>query len=774
LTEKKLEAKITINGRVQGVGYRPFVYREAVKKGLKGYVINLGDAGVEIVVEGIENNVVSFIKVLKKDSPAVSEIKDFKIIFSPFKNRFKNFTIEKSRNKDDIASGIIPPDIGICEECAKDMDKERSRWFNYPFTACASCGPRFTGVYQLPYDRERSHMKDFPMCEHCEKEYYDPMDRRFDAQGITCSICGPQMSLYDAQGIKIQTNDVFSTTANLLGSGYIVAIKGIGGIHLAALADDDEVIIKLRKRKNRPRQPFAIMSSSLEEVKKFANLNKIEEKILTSWRRPIVLLRRKKNCLISDMVAPGLDKIGVMLPYSGIHLALFKKIKKSALIMTSANPSGLPMIIKNDHAFQHLKGIADFFLLHNREIVNRCDDTVLNIILNKYSFLRRSRGFVPDPIDIPIEKGFSIVVGAELRNSAAIAINGRCFLTQYLGDITTLESREFENEAINYFKKLLNITRNPDVIGCDLHPSYMTSHLAENISHNMGVKLIKIQHHHAHISSVSCENKLGIDEEVIGIALDGAGYGLDGAIWGGEVIKSNYKSFERLGHLEYLPMPGGDLCTYYPSRMLISALTNVLDDDEIRDITKNHVKLKFPYGEKEFEIILKQARKIETIKTSSAGRFLDSIAAITNICHERTYEGEPAILLEVLAKKKVKEKLDFEVEIEKINGIYVLKTSNFLYNLIKMKNNKNNHVLAYYGQNYLVKGFAELASLVAYEKGINKICLSGGVFANEYILKELYRLLTSQGFKIFFNTMVPSGDGGTALGQTIISLANVI
>ncbi|MBS7619229.1 carbamoyltransferase HypF, partial [Candidatus Bathyarchaeota archaeon] len=740
----------------------------------KGYVINLGDAGVEIVVEGFESKITSFIEILKKESPVVSEVKNVKIVFKPFKDRFKEFTIEKSRNKDTVASGIFPPDIGICEECAKDMEREGSRWFNYAFTACASCGPRFTGIYQLPYDRERSHMKDFPLCEHCKREYRDPMDRRFDAQGITCSICGPQMSLYDAQGVKTQTDDVFSAAANLLNLGYIVAIKGIGGIHLATLADDDEVIRKLRTRKKRPSQPFALMSPNLEEVRKFAYLNRLEEKILTSWRRPIVLLRKKRSSLISDLIAPGLDKIGVMLPYSGIHLALFKRIKTSALIMTSANPPGLPMIIRNDYAFKYLHGVADYFLLHNRVIVNRCDDSVLNIILNKPSFLRRSRGFVPDPIDIPIKKGSALALGAELRNSAAVAANGRCYLTQYLGDITTLESREFETEAINYLKNLLNITCNPDVIGCDLHPGYMTSQLAEEISQETGVKLIKSQHHHAHISSVSCENMLGLDEEVIGIALDGAGYGSDGAIWGGEVIKSSYKFFKRVGHLEYLPMPGGDLCAYYPSRMLVSALTNILDDDEIRDITGNHVKLNLPYGEKELEVILKQARKTETIKTSSAGRFLDSIAALTEICYKRTYEGEPAILLEALAKKSSKEELSFEVEIEKINGLYVLKSSKFLHDLIKMKNNTKNQVLAYYGQKYLVNGFAEIASTIAFEEGIDKICLSGGVFANEYILKELWRLLSARGFKVLFNTMVPPGDGGTALGQAIISLANVI
>ncbi|MGQ9680022.1 MAG: carbamoyltransferase HypF [Candidatus Bathyarchaeia archaeon] len=773
MTERRLEAGITVNGRVQGVGFRPFIYREAVKKGLTGYVTNLGDAGVEIVVEGYESKIVSFIEILKKRSPTVSEVKDVRVVYRPFKGRFNDFTIEKSRNKNSVASGVFPPDIGICEECAKDMECEESRWYNYPFTACASCGPRFTGIYQLPYDRERSHMKDFPLCECCERDYRNPMDRRFDAQGITCPICGPRMSLYDADGLEIRVDDVFSTVAKLLESGCIVAIKGIGGIHLAALAND-EVVRKLRERKKRPTQPFALMSPSVEEVRSFAYLNKTEEKVLTSWRKPIVLLRKKRSRILSDLIAPGLDKIGVMLPYSGIHLALFKRLKTPALIMTSANKPGLPMIIENDQALKYLKGIVDYFLLHNRKIVNRCDDSVVNIILNKYSFLRRSRGFVPDPIEIPIKKGSALAFGAELRNSAAVAFNGRCYLTQYLGDITSLESREFERKAINHLKNLLNITCNTDVIGCDLHPTYMTSQLADEISQESGVKLIKSQHHHAHISSVACENMLTPDEEVIGIALDGAGYGLDGAIWGGEVIKSNYKSFERVGHLEYLPMPGGDLCTYYPSRMLISALTNVLDDDEIRDITKSHIESGLRHGKKELELILKQARNEDQLKTSSAGRFLDSVAAVIGLCWERTYEGEPAILLESLARRGRKEKINIDIELKKINGLYILKSSNILYDLIKMKKNCKKEVLAHLGQKYLVYGFAEIASMAANEKGIDKICISGGVFANEYFLKEIHKVLSAEGLKVFFNTMVPPGDGGIALGQTVISLASVI
>jgi hydrogenase maturation protein HypF len=570
-----LEAEINISGRVQGVGFRPFVYRKAVKNGLKGYVINLGDAGVEIRVEGKEVAIKQFLEEIKKDAPNVSDIKNVEVQYKPYHKKFKKFRIEKSRGSNKSVSGIYPPDIGICEDCIKDMDKQGSRWLNYPFTACAWCGPRFTGIEELPYDRERTHMNKFSLCNYCTDEYFDPINRRFDAQGITCSICGPKMTLYDSNTSKINTKNIFSKSARMLEEGKILAIKGIGGVHLSTLSTNDLILEKLRIRKNRPNQPFALMSPNIKKIREIAYLNSKEETIISSWRKPIVLLKKKEG-ILSNLVAPGLDTVGIMLPYSGIHKMIFKNLKEPALVMTSGNKSGLPMAISNKKVFTELHEIADAFLLHNRKITNRCDDSILRIISGRKAFIRRSRGYVPDPIEIPFKNVHSISVGAELSNTGAVCNDGKCYPTQYIGDITNLESYEYEKNAIKTLRNLLNITCNPDVIGCDLHPGYMTSQMANEISQETETQIVTSQHHHAHIVSASVENEIDPDEHVVGIAMDGVGYGTDGAIWGGEVIISTFSDFERIGHLEYLPMPGGDLNTEYPVRMLISIKTRNL------------------------------------------------------------------------------------------------------------------------------------------------------------------------------------------------------
>ena len=771
---ERLEAEIRITGRVQGVGFRPFIFREAVRNGLTGHVINLGDSGVEVIVEGYQSRIESFVRDVKSRAPSVAEMERFSIVYRPYRGRFKEFSIDKSNNGGKIASGIFPPDIGICDDCRDDMDRLGSRWYRYPFTACAWCGPRFTGIRSLPYDRERTHMDRFPMCSHCGVEYHNPMDRRFDAQGITCSSCGPKMRLFAASGKEVKVDDVFENAAELLNQGKILGIKGIGGVHIATIADDDKVVEELRERKMRPRQPFALMSGSLDDVRSFTEVSGEEEEALTSWRKPIVLLKKNESGQISELVAPGLDRIGVMLPYSGIHVMLFKGIKSPALIMTSGNKPGLPMAIENKAAINELNGIVDFLLLHDREIVARCDDSVLRVIDGKNSFIRRSRGFVPDPIELPIKNGQAIAVGAELRNSAAISLNGKCYVTQYLGDITNLESIEYEKDAVNHMTRLLNITRNPDVIGCDLHPGYMTSQLAEEISQVKGAPIIKSQHHHAHIASVCAEHGIPHDEDVIGIALDGAGYGINGDIWGGEVIISNYENFIRVGHMENLPMPGGDLCTFYPLRMLISALTKSISDDEIRDITKNHVKSGLPRGEKELNIILKQARMENVLNTSSSGRFLDSISAMTGLCYKRTYEGEPAMLLESFSTCGNPDNVNLEPEIKQMNGIFELKTSNMLYNLTDILEGHESVDIAAFGQKYLSLGVSEIAELVSEIEGIKIVALSGGVFSNEYIMKFITKYLSEKGLSVITNELVPLGDGGSALGQSVIALANVI
>ncbi len=768
-----VEARIGITGRVQGVGFRPFIYRMAVRNSLLGYVINLGDAGVEVVVEGEKSHVTQFLRDVVEEAPEVSEIENVVHEYRPYLGRFTEFVIDKSQNRGRVASGIYPPDIGICPHCLEDMATPGSRWYEYPFTACAWCGPRFTSVRSLPYDRERTHMHEFPMCGQCRKDYYDPMDRRFDAQGITCSVCGPEMSLYDADGKPIVADDLFTEVAGYLLEGSIVAVKGIGGIHLASLATRDDVIEEFRRRKGRPYQPFALMSPDLNSVKTYAKLDDDEAGVIQSWRKPIVLLK-KRHKVISELVAPGLDTVGVMLPYTGIQTMLFKRLSEPALVMTSGNKKRLPMAISNKAAFDELGGIADYYLLHNRNIVNRCDDSVLRMIEGNTSFTRRSRGYVPDPVDVPLRKGTGISVGAELRNAAAVATNGKVFMTQYLGDTDTLEGLGFEEEAIQTMRDLLNITRDPDVMGCDLHPGYMTSQMAEVISRETGVTLVRSQHHHAHIVSVMAENDVSRDDEILGIALDGAGYGSDRQIWGGEILKSTYGDFERLGHLENLPMPGGDLCTYHPYRMLVAGLSNAVTGDTIRDITENHVERALPHGKTELEVILKLLKDSETLKTSSSGRFLDSIAALLGLTYYRSYEGEPAMRLEALAAKGNPGLVNHDIEIHRKDGKYVLKTSNTLYFLSEILKKHKKQDIAAFGQKYLSDGVSEIAVKASEDTGISVVGLSGGVFVNEYITKNVSKKLRKAGLTVLLNTKVPPGDGGTALGQVCIALDSVM
>ncbi|MBN2335042.1 carbamoyltransferase HypF [Candidatus Bathyarchaeota archaeon] len=770
---ERVEAKINITGRVQGVGFRPFIYRMAVRNGLLGYVINLGDAGVEIIVEGEENRIKRFLRDVQNEAPEVSEIEGITHEYRPYRGRFKVFIIDKSQTRGKVASGIYPPDIGICPQCLQDMATPGSRWHDYPFTACAWCGPRFTSVRSLPYDRERTHMHEFPMCEHCRSDYYDPMDRRFDAQGITCRLCGPSMSLHDAGGKPIETDDVFKETARYLLDGGIVAVKGIGGIHLASLATRDDVLEEFRRRKSRPYQPFALMSPNLDAVRTYASLDGDEDRIIHSWRKPIVLLK-KRDRVISELVAPGLDRVGVMLPYSGIQTMLFKHLGEPALVMTSGNKKGLPMAISNEAAFDELAGIADYYLLHNRKIVNRSDDSVLRVINGRSAFTRRSRGYVPEPIDIPFKKGIGVAVGAELRNAAAIASNGKVFMTQYLGDIDTLEGLQVEEQAIQNMRDLLNITRNPDVMGCDLHPQYMTSQMAEVISQDTGVTLVRSQHHHAHIVSVMSENMIPRDEEILGIALDGAGYGSDRQIWGGEILKSAYNGFERLGHLENLPMPGGDLCAYHPYRMLVAGLSNAVTGDIIRDITQNHVKDALPHGKQELEVILKRSSDPQTLRTSSSGRFLDAVAALLGLTYHRTYEGEPAMRLEALATQGNPEAIEFDVDLSQNNGIYTLNTSNTLYFLTKILNSHKKQDIAAFSQKYIAEGVSDIATKASEDTGIQKVGLSGGVFVNDYITRKVSSYLREAGLEVLYNTHVPPGDGGTALGQVCVALASVM
>ncbi|RLI31154.1 carbamoyltransferase HypF [Candidatus Bathyarchaeota archaeon] len=767
-------ATVRIQGVVQAVGFRPFIYRLAVRHNLKGYVANLEDATVEIFVEGEEKAIKDFLKALPKEAPKVSQIESVEVSWGAPRG-YRGFEIRPSQFRRMSFGSIIPPDISICEECVKDMFRPGSRWYLYPFTCCAQCGPRFTSVWALPYDRQRTNMADFPLCEDCLREYEDPMDRRFHAQGICCSRCGPRMMLVDRRGEALEVDEPVREAAKLLKEGYIVAVKGIGGVHLAALAVDDEPVLELRKRKRRPYQPFALMSPDLEAVRSFADVSSEEEKLLVSWRKPIVVLRKSGDYYLSEWVSPGLDTVGVMLPYTGIHILLLRYCGEPALIMTSGNPSGLPMAISNEEALRLLGGIADFFLLHNRRIINRCDDSVVRLVDGMPILYRRSRGFVPSPIEIPMkmeENQLVLSLGAELRNVGAILYRSRCFPTQYIGDTDNMETLDYLREAVHRLKGLLGIEAEPTAIAHDLNPAYLTTRLAKELSENSGCRLVAVQHHHAHLASLMAEWGLPADEQIVGIVMDGVGYGADGDAWGGEVLVGGYEGFRRVGHLERQPMPGGDLCALYPDRMLLAVLLTRSEDDRrrVQSVLSRSVK-HLPHGDAELRVLLAQLRN-PSLHTTSAGRFLDAVSALADVCHRRTYEGEPAIRLEAAANRGRPDALPLAPQIADEKGVYVLKTGDPLYELAcALEEGRRRVDVCAAAQEALARGMAEIAIGVAEERGIKTVGVSGGVFMNAYILRRTRQIVEDAGLRFLHHRLLPPGDGGLCVGQAAVAAA---
>ncbi len=729
-------AKLKISGIVQGIGFRPFVYRIASKLNLKGYILNLGDAGVEIEVEGKKEEIDRFIKFLKDKKPPLAEIHEIKIEWLKERKKYRTFEIRKSREERNNGISIIPPDISICNECINDMEK-KGRRHNYFFTTCTNCGPRFTIIKKLPYDRENTTMEKFEMCSECHKEFTNPLDRRYHAQTIACKNCGPKIFLKRNKKIE-EGIDAIWDACNLLMNGEILAIKGIGGYHLACVVDEAK---KLRIKLNRKEKPFALMVKNIEMAKEIAVVNEYEEKVLKSYIKPIVLLEKKVEL---PNVAPGLHNYGIMLPYTGLHHLIFKKINEP-LIMTSANLPGKP-IINNE---KEIEKIADYILFYNRDIWQRCDDSIIKFIGNKPVLIRRSRGFVPLGIKLNrLNKKNILALGAEENVTICLLKKGNAFLSQHIGKVSHYETFEFLKNALKHMENLLNFKA--DIVACDMHPNFVTTKYAEEISQNV----IKIQHHHAHIASVMAEHEI---KEAIGIAIDGVGYGKDGNIWGGEILYSNLKDYERLAHLQNHVMIGGDLATKYPLRMLIGILGN-----EIYDFVYERRNF-FPHKEIEIEIIFKQLKK-EKRRCSSCGRLLDAISALLDICHIMDYEGEPAMKLESKAKKgKDVLKLEPIIKNNVINTKYLVEQ--IWENSSKLKKED----LAYSAEEYIAKSLAEIAMEKADEKGINNIVISGGCAYNEHISTRIKEIVEKNGYKFYINEVVPCGDGGISFGQAIIA-----
>lgn len=732
--------RIHVEGTVQGVGFRPFVYRIAVRHGLSGYVRNLGEAGVEMEVEGEPEALERFFRALHEEKPPLAEISGLHVLeLQPLGE--KGFRILPSRDGGEGA-GLIPPDTATCERCLGDIENPKSRFFGYWATSCTDCGPRFTVVEALPYDRPRTAFRDFPMCEECACDYKNPLDRRYHAQTIACPACGPRL-FFVAEGKEL-SGDPIELAQEALLAGKILAIKGLGGTHLACDATREEVVAELRRRLGRPAQPFALMARA-DQILLFAAPSEEEWKLLRSPRRPIVVLRQRPGYL-APSVAPGLHTVGVMLPYTGLHHLLLRSLP-FPLVMTSANFPGRPMLIENERILAELSGVADAFLLHNRRIVARCDDSVVRMGPLGPVFLRRSRGFVPEAISLDLGPEPLLALGGDLNVTFALYFRGKVFLSQHIGNTEELETLEFLCEALEHFLGLLGLPL-PKKIACDLHPGFPTRKLGEELG-----QVISVQHHVAHVAGLAGEHKAW---ELLGIAIDGYGYGLDGTAWGGEVLLWRRGDFRRVGHLRPIPMPGGDLATFRPGRMAASFLFAAGLPPEKSGLSLEELRL----------VLAQIERGLNAPWTTSAGRFLDAVAAWLGLCQARTYEGEPAMRLEALAAEGTP--IGLEPPIIKTGEIFVLDTVEIFKGLWehRQKGAKPADVAAT-AQDVLARGLARIAVKVAKEEGIPAVGLTGGAAVNFAISQAVKDEVEKAGLRFLVHEKVPPGDGGLSFGQLV-------
>ncbi len=784
--------EINITGIVQGVGFRPFLFNLARSLNLYGIILNRGNAGVRCILQGDSNGINKFLEDIKLNKPKISYIENFIVKEIETYKKYINLRIEKSEEGRGV-SLTLPPDIAICNSCLIDMHNEDlKKYYNYPFIACAVCGPRYTTVKELPYDRERSTMVKFPFCkeakpESCVAEYSDFQNRRFHAQTFACAVCGPNYQLYDKEKNAIKTDsieEILKITAKRIREGEIAAIKGIGGVHLVCLANDDKTILKLRRRKGkRKNKPFALMVPDLNIIEDYLKISNKERELLASFRRPIVLLEKSRNFSgsnISEFVAPGLNNVGIMLPYSGIHYLLFDHIGKQPLVYTSGNKSNIPMAIENEKIFDQLNNLADFFLLHNRPIYQRADDSVLRIHNDKVKLIRRSRGYVPEYFSLPfeVETPAAISTGSELAVTGAILRNNRIFPTQHIGNVTHLETYEFLKESLYHMKKLLQIKDSEiKYIACDAHPEFNTTKLAQELSTKYNIKTYKIQHHYAHILSLMAENNINLDERIVGISVDGVGYGDDGNIWGGEILLSGYKGYDRLGQLQYQPMIGGDRCAKFPARMAASIILNSIEEEESKriferirlasDLEYENVELNALISQ--FEHYTKSSFGQNIPLTSSAGRIFDAISYLLGASNLKTYRGEPAMKLEGFASKGKLDRIDLEIKYYKKDGMFFINTSELVVNILTLLENPNinRHDIAAKFHVVFAEAFADVATIIADFNKVDKIGLTGGVAYNRLFSNAIKDTVLRNGLTFLEHNKIPPGDAGISTGQLI-------
>ncbi len=744
--------RVTVKGIVQGVGFRPFIYNLAVALGLKGSVLNSG-RGVIIDVEGDTGIIKLFMKELEANPPRLARV--ISIEREELEPRgYRTFEILFSRS-DNQREALVPPDVALCGQCHQDVLNRRDRHYRYPFTNCTNCGPRFTIVRDLPYDRKATSMGGFPMCQNCRAEYKNPGDRRFHAQPVACPRCGPQVTLVTSQGAPIK-GDWLIRFKQLIKDGKIGAIKGLGGFHLVCDAANSDAIHALRERKRRPAKPFAVMCRDLETVKKYCFVDEEEEEVLTAPEAPIVILHKRVDILPRGL-APGLATLGVMLPYTPLHLLLFDD-QVDVLVMTSGNYSDLPLAKDNEEALEQLGSIADFFLLHNRDIINRCDDSLVRVIEKEPHLLRRSRGYVPRGIRVPVQKNGPVILGmgGEMKNTFCLLKGKQAFLSQYIGEMDSLESEKNFLDSLDRFSKL--IKAQPTIVAHDLHPNYRTTELAQTIP---AEQRCAVQHHHAHFVSCLTENeKTG---PALGVIIDGTGYGADGCVWGFEILSGDYSSYERLYHLKYLPLPAGEAAVKNPWMMAVAYLHNY-----IGDAGRQVVEKLLPEKENKLDFCWQVlGSNFNSPLTSSGGRLFDAVSSLLGICHQNSYEGQAAVELSELLPRTIQHGVKpypFTIRGQEIDPGETIK--NILDDLLGEASREQ---IALKFHHTAARMIVEAVQAAAEQTGTAEVALSGGVWQNRYLFLLTKDLLEKEGLSVLYHRQVPCNDGGISLGQSVVA-----
>ncbi len=766
-----IRKRIHIRGIVQGVGFRPFVYHLARRFQLAGFVCNTPD-GVLIEVEGPDAAIANFLQDLPSGAPPLAEIAS--VVAGEIEILGEAKFIIRESVEQEFNAVLVSPDVATCDDCRREFTDSSDRRFGYPFTNCTNCGPRYSIIEDVPYDRPKTTMREFRMCPDCQAEYDDAGNRRFHAQPNACPNCGPQLALVDSDGVAIlipdnyedkrQTNlETVRKVRHLLRQGKIVAIKGLGGFHLACDAENHEAVIRLRARKRRSDKPFALMAADVASVSGFCQVSREDSDTLLSPRHPIVILPRRPDARISPAVAPDNNTLGVMLPYTPLHSLLFGEKPEdppafTALVMTSGNLSEEPIVTRNDEALLRLGRVADAFLLHNRRIHMRVDDSVVRVIRGKERILRRSRGYVPAVIDLGAPIAEILACGPELKNTFCLTQGQHAILSQHIGDLENYETLCFFEETLANLKKLFRVE--PRVIAYDLHPRYLSTQYALE---QTSLRKVGVQHHHAHIASCMVEN--GLNEKVIGVAFDGTGYGMDGQIWGGEFLIADFKGFERRAHLRYVPLAGGDAAVREPWRSALSYLRETYGDELPGDLP-----LWRAVPERKRLLVGKMLeRGINTVATSSCGRLFDAVASLLGLRHVINFEAQAAIELEMAAREGVGGVYPFQIE---FTDPWQIDVRPMIESIVsEMQDGEMPGVIAARFHNTLGEIVGQVCRELRERERLNKVCLSGGSFQNIFLLRRSVASLSEYGFQVYLHEKVPPNDGGVSLGQAVIANA---